>query len=54
MFNAQIIEGAQSGAGKVAKFRMITLCFKFADDSDGDDYLVLFQSSDRVGVCQQY
>jgi hypothetical protein len=53
MFNSQIIEGAQGSAGKVAKFGMIALCLEFANDSDGNDYFVLFKSSNRPGVCQK-
>jgi hypothetical protein len=53
MFNAQIIEGAQSSAGKVAKFWMVTLCLKFANNGDRNDYFMLFKARHRAGVCQK-
>ena len=53
MFNAQIIECAQGGTGKVAEFRMVALCLKFANNSDRNDYFMLFKSRHRAGVCQQ-
>ena len=54
MFNTKIIEGAQSGSGEVAEFRMVALGLEFADDSDRNDDFMLFKSLYRTGVCQKY
>lgn len=53
MCNAQVIEGAQCGAGKVAEFGMITLGFELTDNCDRDDYFMLFKFRERIGVCQE-
>jgi hypothetical protein len=54
MFDAKIIEGAQSCPGKVTEFRMIALCLEFADNSYRNDDFMLFKSFYRTGVCQKY
>ena len=54
MFNAQIIECAKGCPGKVAEFRMIALCLKFANHGYGNDDFMFFKSFQRTGICQQY
>jgi hypothetical protein len=54
MFNPQIIEGAQSCSGEVAKFRMVALGLEFTNHGDWNDYFMLFKSGYRTGVCQKY
>jgi hypothetical protein len=54
MFNAEIIECAKGGAGKVAKFGMVSFSFELSDNCDRDDDFMLFKAEQRSGISQEH
>ncbi len=46
----QVVEQAQALAGEVSQFRVVALAFKFGDDDERQNHLVLGEAQERAGV----
>jgi hypothetical protein len=53
MLDSKIIKCAKSAPGKVSKFWVISLAFKFSDHCNRDDDEVLCESVDGTWICEK-
>jgi hypothetical protein len=53
MFDTKVIKRAKCGAGKVAKFRMISFGLKLSDNCDRNNDLMLFEFVKCAWVSQK-